>query len=252
MKRLLSVCLTMVSLVLLPLPALASEVLDIAHRGYAGKNQESTLEAFRWAIAQGADGLELDIRQSADKVLLVTHEPVIPEIGNQRVENTQSKQAFFRSNIPSLEEVIILAKQSRTPLWIEIKQSHLYPGIIPRLMQLLQQYQYLNNVVIQSFNHLDLLEVYRRHPQVPLLALFTNDFDMSQLPAFVELVGLPLSPLYDNEALISAIHQAGKGVIFWRDNPAMENSVALQQFIAIGADGFMLDRPLEEVMSAIH
>ena len=119
--------------------ATSSGVLDIAHRGYAAVNPESTLQAFQYAIDSGADGLELDIRQSEDKVLLVTHEPVIPAIGNQRVENTQSKLAFLRTDIPSLEEVIILAKQYRKPLWIEIKQSHLYPGIAQRLVALLKQ-----------------------------------------------------------------------------------------------------------------
>ena len=226
-------------------------VLDIAHRGYAAKNPESTLQAFQYAINRGADGLELDIRQSADKVLLVTHEAVISEIGSQRVENTQSKLAFLRTNIPSLEEVIILAKQNRMPLWIEIKQSHLYPGITRRLIALLKQYDYLNNVVIQSFNHQDLQMIYQINPDIPLLALFSNNFDMSRIPAFVELVGLPLSQRYAESALVGAIHSVGKGVIFWRQSPAWERADIIMQFIAIGADGFMLDRPIEDVLNGV-
>ena len=227
-------------------------VLDIAHRGYAAKNPESTLQAFKYAIARGADGLELDVRQSEDKVLLVTHEPEISEIGSQRVENTQSKLAFLRTNIPSLEEVIILAKQSGIPLWIEIKQSHLYPGITRRLLALLQQYNYLNNVVIQSFNHQDLQMIYQINPDIPLLALFGNNFDMSRLPAFVELVGLPLSQRYADPALIGAIHSVGKGVIFWRQSAVWERADVVTRFIAMGADGFMLDKPLGEVLNGVQ
>lgn len=249
MKQLLLSCLLLLPLLANANPS-ANGVLDIAHRGYAAMNPESTLQAFQYAIDSGADGLELDIRQSADNVLLVTHEPVIAEIGSQRVENTQSKQAFLKSNIPSLEEVIILAKQYRIPLWIEIKQSHLYPGITQRLIALLKQYDYLNNVVIQSFNHQDLLAVYQMNPNIPLLALFTNNFDMSRLPTFVELVGLPITPRYADPALIAALHSVGKGVIFWRQNAASERGDIIRRFIEIGADGFMLDRPLDEVLSS--
>ncbi|PWQ92797.1 glycerophosphodiester phosphodiesterase [Leucothrix pacifica] len=249
MKQLLLSCLLLLPLLANANPS-ANGVLDIAHRGYAAMNPESTLQAFQYAIDSGADGLELDIRQSADNVLLVTHEPVIAEIGSQRVENTQSKQAFLKSNIPSLEEVIILAKQYRIPLWIEIKQSHLYPGITQRLIALLNQYDYLNNVVIQSFNHQDLLAVYQMNPNIPLLALFTNNFDMSRLPTFVELVGLPITPRYADPALIAALHSVGKGVIFWRQNAASERGDIIRRFIEIGADGFMLDRPLDEVLSS--
>ncbi len=249
MKQLLLSCLLLLPLLANANPS-ANGVLDIAHRGYAAMNPESTLQAFQYAIDSGADGLELDIRQSADNVLLVTHEPVIAEIGSQRVENTQSKQAFLKSNIPSLEEVIILAKQYRIPLWIEIKQSHLYPGITQRLIALLNQYDYQNNVVIQSFNHQDLLAVYQMNPNIPLLALFTNNFDMSRLPTFVELVGLPITPRYADPALIAALHSVGKGVIFWRQNAASERGDIIRRFIEIGADGFMLDRPLDEVLSS--
>lgn len=252
MRALLFSCLFMVVSIVLAKPVMTSGVLDIAHRGYAAKNQESTLRAFRYAIAQGTDGLELDVRQSADNVLLVTHDPVIAQLGNQRVENTSSKLAFLRSDIPSLEEVIILAKQNKIPLWIEIKQSHLYPGIIQRLLTLLQHYNYQNNVVIQSFNHQDLLVVYQHNPNIPLLALFFSNFQMSKVPAFVELVGLPLLSRYLDQTLVEALHDVGKGVIFWRHNEASENSTVIRKFIAIGADGFILDKPIEEIMQDIQ
>ena len=229
----------------------ATGVLDIAHRGYAAVNPESTLQAFQFAIDSGADGLELDIRQSEDKVLLVTHEPVIAKIGNQRVENTQSKLAFLRTDIPSLEEVIILAKQFQKPLWIEIKQSHLYPGISQRLIALLKQYDYARNVVIQSFNHQDLLTVYKIDSSIPLLALFSNNFEMGRLPSFVELVGLPLSSQYADPSLVAAIHSVGKGVIFWRQSAAWERGDVIRRFIDYGADGFMLDRPLKDILNSV-
>ena len=46
----------------------------IAHRGASATHPENTLEAFRAAAEQGADGIELDVRLSADGVLVVHHD----------------------------------------------------------------------------------------------------------------------------------------------------------------------------------
>ena len=46
----------------------------IAHRGASGLEPENTVAAFRRAVALGADGVELDVRRSADGVLVVHHD----------------------------------------------------------------------------------------------------------------------------------------------------------------------------------
>jgi len=48
--------------------------LIIAHRGASADAPENTLAAFRLAIAQGADGLECDLRMSADGVIVISHD----------------------------------------------------------------------------------------------------------------------------------------------------------------------------------
>ena len=47
----------------------------IAHRGASGERPEHTLEAYRLAIAQGADYIEPDLVMSADGVLFARHDP---------------------------------------------------------------------------------------------------------------------------------------------------------------------------------
>jgi glycerophosphoryl diester phosphodiesterase len=49
--------------------------LIIAHRGASADHPENTLEAFRGALDQGADWVELDVRLSADGCLVVHHDP---------------------------------------------------------------------------------------------------------------------------------------------------------------------------------
>jgi glycerophosphoryl diester phosphodiesterase len=51
--------------------------LVIAHRGASGYRPEHTLEAYRLAIAMGADFIEPDLVMTRDGVLVARHEPVI-------------------------------------------------------------------------------------------------------------------------------------------------------------------------------
>jgi glycerophosphoryl diester phosphodiesterase len=53
----------------------------LAHRGACAVARENTLEAFAEARRLGADGVELDVRASADGALVVHHDPVVAERG---------------------------------------------------------------------------------------------------------------------------------------------------------------------------
>ncbi|ACU54478.1 glycerophosphoryl diester phosphodiesterase [Acidimicrobium ferrooxidans DSM 10331] len=54
-----------------------STPLIVAHRGGMGEACESTRESFASAAARGATGVELDVRKSADGVLVVHHDPTL-------------------------------------------------------------------------------------------------------------------------------------------------------------------------------
>ena len=51
------------------------EIQVIAHRGASRAERENTLEAFAAAGRMGADAVELDVRRTADGVLVVHHDP---------------------------------------------------------------------------------------------------------------------------------------------------------------------------------
>jgi glycerophosphoryl diester phosphodiesterase len=49
----------------------------LAHRGASKVERENTVEAFRTAGTMGSDGVELDVRRTADGVLVVHHDPAL-------------------------------------------------------------------------------------------------------------------------------------------------------------------------------
>jgi glycerophosphoryl diester phosphodiesterase len=61
----------------------------LAHRGWRGLYPENTMLAFRQAAALPIDGLEIDIHQTADGVLVVCHDDTVDRTteGNGRIQN---------------------------------------------------------------------------------------------------------------------------------------------------------------------
>lgn len=53
--------------------------LVIAHRGASRAEPENTVAAFRAASEMGADGVELDVRRTADDRLVVHHDPILAD-----------------------------------------------------------------------------------------------------------------------------------------------------------------------------
>src|SRR3712207_1958200 len=50
---------------------------NIGHRGAAGLEPENTLRSFHRAEVEGADALELDLRVTRDRHLIVLHDPSV-------------------------------------------------------------------------------------------------------------------------------------------------------------------------------
>ena len=100
--------------------------LRLAHRGDWRRAPENTLAAFLAAIAvPGCDGLEFDVRASADGVPVVIHDETLKRVQgvDGRVDEL-SADALERHGVPSLADVLA-AIPRRAFLDVELK---LYPG----------------------------------------------------------------------------------------------------------------------------
>ena len=103
-------------------------IVRVAHRGASAQYPENTLLAFRRAIEQGVDALEIDIRSTADDELIVMHDPTLERTtnghGNVRTQNLQEIRqldAGQGEKVPLLQEVIQMAREAQIRLCVEIK-----------------------------------------------------------------------------------------------------------------------------------
>jgi glycerophosphoryl diester phosphodiesterase len=119
--------------------------LVIGHRGASGYLPEHTLEAYKLAIAQGADFIEPDVVASKDGELVVRHEPNItattdvstrPEFANRkttRMVDGVAETGWFTTDLTLVELKTLRARQ---PM-VERDQSHNGKYAIPTLREVL-------------------------------------------------------------------------------------------------------------------
>jgi glycerophosphoryl diester phosphodiesterase len=123
-------------------------MLTISHRGYCADHPENTLEAFRAAIALGVDGIETDVRLSADRLPILCHDRVAPN-GKEVSLLTRNELADILGHaVPTLDEALDLDVWSG--LWnIEIKTPYAAEVAMP----LLDDYADSREILVTSFWH---------------------------------------------------------------------------------------------------
>ena len=60
------------------------KVKIFAHRGASAYAPENTLEAFRLAMEQGADGIEIDVQLTKDNELVVIHDETVDRVSSAK------------------------------------------------------------------------------------------------------------------------------------------------------------------------
>ncbi len=149
-----------------------------AHRGSSELAPENTIEAFSLAIAQGADGIELDVHESADGALIVIHDADVSRTTNGRgrivdqslaalknLSADSGKPGFPEAKIPTLPEVYELVKPTSLTVNVEIKSDEvIYWGIWDKLLQLERDMGMTGRVIYSSFNHYALRELKKSRP----------------------------------------------------------------------------------------
>jgi glycerophosphoryl diester phosphodiesterase len=210
----------------------------IAHRGVHGFFPENTLEAFESAVALGADGVELDVRLTRDKVPIVYHYfyldmltnlsgPVfnfsLDEILDAKISGTEYKQVY---RIPTLREILD-ALVGRIGLEIEIKGPE--PESSAIIAELLADFpNFWDTLEVTSYEPILLFDLKKRCPsiQVDLLIPPAEVWMGSDVIAYTAIEraklanarGVHLHHTQLKDAVISPIIKSGLCVHAWDVN----------------------------------
>ncbi len=157
-----------------------------AHRGASAYAPENTLPAFRKAIEMGAQGIELDVHESADGELVVIHDETVDRTSNGHgrvvdqtlkelkvLDFSNGKAGFSDVRIPTLSEVYELLKPTGLSINVEIKcDVIIYWGIWEKLIALERETGMQGRIIYSSFNHYVLPKIRELDPDAKIGLLY--------------------------------------------------------------------------------
>jgi glycerophosphoryl diester phosphodiesterase len=229
-----------------------------AHRGSSAYAPENTLAAFKLAVTQHADGIELDAKLTADGQVVVMHDDTIDRTtnGTGRIKslNLEDLKGFdagskisplFKSEkIPTLEEVFETVGRT---MFINVELTNYSSPLdeLPdKVVVLVKRFNLEASILLSSFNMIALIKARNLLPKIPLgLLTFPGCADItfhSRLVGFGQLFAM--HPFYKDVTsnLIQIAHQARCRIHAWTVN----QPEIMQQLFNAGVDGIFTDDPL--------
>ena len=159
-----------------------------AHRGASAHAPENTLAAFELALAQGADGIELDVKLSADGHVVVIHDPTTDRTtgARGRVKDLSLAElrglnagSFYSANfnaekIPMLEEVF---EAFGKKIFINVELTNYNTPrdhLVESVCMLVKKFNVQKHVMFSSFYASNLSKARSYLPEVPCGLLAFN------------------------------------------------------------------------------
>jgi glycerophosphoryl diester phosphodiesterase len=214
--------------------------LIIAHRGASQAEPENTVAAFRAAARAGADGVELDVRRTADDHLVVHHDAVLAD--GRPLRTVPS--AELAAQIPTLDAALDACEGMFVN--VEIKNDPDEPDfdgsewVAHRLCALLARRRQARRWLISSFRY-ETVATCRVVAPWLRTAWLTEDCTQASIERTSAGRHDAIHPLVSSldEPGVRAAHAAGLAVNTWTcDDPD-----AIRRLMAWGVDGICTNVP---------
>lgn len=224
-----------------------------AHRGASGDAPENTMAAFRLALEQGADGIELDVQMTSDGQLAVIHDETLERTTNgegwlsamtydqlRRLDASSTFPAYRGEPIPLLSEVLELVRPTGIELNIELKNSILpYPGMEEAAIRLVKEYGLETRTVFSSFNHYSVAKLVRLEPGIEAAILYEGIYRPAEYAATVGARALHPHRFSVTPEIVREAHLDSLKVRPWTANTPAEWS----PLVEAGADAIITNYP---------
>ncbi|KRE63465.1 glycerophosphodiester phosphodiesterase family protein [Nostocoides sp. Soil756] len=258
-------------------PLASPRPLVIAHRGASHEEAEHTLRAYRKAFDHGADGVECDVRLTADHHLVCVHDRRVERTSNgsglvstlelarleefdwaswkdlDRAGEDETPEADpERGHLLTLRRLLdtLVEKGQEVVTLIETKHPTRHGDDVEKtLVQVLRAFDLDRgdrpgrpHVRVMSFSTRALARVHRLSPAIPLVHLVadrTAQLVDGTLPPGVGTVGLDIRLVRRKPKVVQRYRQHGHGVFVWTvDDPADVDLCG-----ELGVDAVITNRP---------
>jgi glycerophosphoryl diester phosphodiesterase len=213
------------------------------HRGTRRGAPENTLPAMQLAIAQGAEGIELDVRLCGSGEVIVLHDPDLARVAGVALRAADSSYAALAAHdlgagarVPLLDEALSLVLGAGLRLNVELKAD--VPDIDALVAAVLRCVRArpaheLERVLFSSFDAEVCSELHSLAPELPVG--FLCEHVLERGPPGMAAVHAPHALL--TQAATEQLHAAGLLVNTWTVNdPGRARKLA-----SFGVDGIITD-----------
>jgi glycerophosphoryl diester phosphodiesterase len=245
-------------------------ILVHGHRGARARRPENTLPAFRYAIEQGVDVLELDVAVTKDGVAVVSHDPHMNaaicsgpnpgvaihsltlaqlheyDCGGKQNPNFSTQTPVPGTRVPMLDEVFALGKGNRIWFNVETKIFADMPDLTPDpetftklVLDQIRKHGLEQRVILQSFDPRTLRVMKKLDSSIPRAALFETDREWPEVAREFEVT--IFSPEYHlvTSDRVAKAHAAGLEVVPWTVNKPED----WQRLVDAKVDAIISDDP---------
>ncbi len=245
----------------------------VAHRGASYENPEHTLGAYVAALDTGAEGLECDVRLTADGHLVCVHDRRVDRVTNgrgvvSRMELAELDELDFASwknpwadlddEAPEVDEdtrrvltmrrLVEMVRDYERPIDLAVETKHptRYAGLVERrLVDLLQSVGWAGGgspARVMSFSPVALTRVKKLAPDLEVVLLIDRQYSWQMAtsvlgPGWIAGPGIEL--LRENPKLGHRLRKRGRRVHVWTVNRPDD----LELCVSIGVEAVITDDP---------
>ena len=230
-----------------------------AHRGNSAEYPENTMPAFKSALSLGVDWIELDIYQTKDGQIVVTHDATTARVGDQNLKVSEVTYDTLKSvdvghdfrtrknltlkecpseSIPLLSDVIrLVMQQNKTRLSIQPKAN-----CVKEAIDIIKK---LNAEPWVGFNDGNLSKMKEVKQEAELIPVFWDrpaDSDIDEDIKIAQKEGFESMVIHHSgitKAKVDKMHEAGLEVGAWTVN----DPARMKTLLDMGVDRLYTDHP---------
>lgn len=201
-----------------------------AHRGASVTYPENTMRAFQGAKELGADFIELDVQQTKDRKIIVSHDTnllrvtgVNKDIIDMNYDEIKDLDAgsFFDKKykderIPLFKDVVKWAKENNMKLNVELKPTGKEVEFEKEVIDIIKEYQYEEYCVLTSqvYRVIENAKKYDKNIKtVYVMSLAVGDILLLDKADYFSVEASNV-----NKAIVKKVHNEGKQLYVWTVN----------------------------------